>query len=1076
MLKSYVISVFLLINIYFLNAQNPLINDPSLNNDGTKIAFNYQGDIWIANANGTNIKRLTVHEAYDAHPLWSVDGKSISFHSNRYGNNDIFTIPVEGGTPKRLTYLSSDDLITDYTENGEILFNTRRNFNQIEWEPEIQTVNVKGGTPYLKMKAFGYDATLSPDKKNITFVKGPCRIQREAYKGPANKDIWLYNIDRDNYLQLTNFDGNDFYPKWADDQTIYYQSAKSGKYNVYRMKISDKGVKIGKEEQITDFKDMGIFSFNISKNGKKIILVKGDQLFIVDTNTKVKSQVSLNLHSDYKFDPIVHKTYSGNIEDMAPSPDSKYSAFEIRGDIFITENNKDKSKSVNLTSTSSRDKMVTWLSNDALVFVSDRDGQNDLYLLKSADPNEKNLFKTLKREVERITNTIEDESSPIVAPNGKQVAFNRGRGQLIVANISSTGALSGEKILLDGWDTASGVSWSPDSKWLAYNFSDLDFNEEVYIQRADNTQQPINVSMHPKRDQNPVWSPDGSKLAFSSIRNNSDYDVWFVWLKLDDWQKTKEDWDEEDDSKSDDKEKDKKDDKEKDKEKSVSPVIIDTDQIHKRQVQVTSYTGGEFVEGFSKDGKTIYYATGGGGRGDSKTESDLYEIKWDGKDKKALTTGDSKPRNITIDQNIKYIYYTAKGGKLNRLKLKDGKKESLPIKTSMDIDYTKEANQIFNEAWKAINDGFYDPDFHGQNWESLRDKYKPLAIKASTRTDFQNIFNWMLGQINASHMGLRGGESRSDLQKDKTGLLGLTLIPENSGKMKVEYITKNMPAGRKVSELKPGDIITAVNGTTLTKTTNFYSLLNNLSNEKIYLNITNPKGIKREVVIRPKSTNRSEKYEAWVDEKKRLTDVYSNGKLGYIHIQGMNWTSFEVFERELTAAGLGKDGIVIDVRFNGGGWTTDYLMAVLNVDQHAYTIPRGASKDLKKDHLKFKEHYPYSERLPLSSWTKPSVALCNESSYSNAEIFSHAYKNLGIGPLVGIQTFGAVISTGSQRLIDGSRVRMPFRGWYIKASETNMEFNGAIPDFIVKNNPDSKSKGDDKQLKKAVEQLLLKLK
>ncbi len=1074
MSKFYPLSILLLINIYILNAQSPLINDPSLNYDGSKIAFNYQGDIWTANANGTNIKRLTIHEAYDTHPLWSADGKYIAFHSNRYGNNDIFVVPVEGGLSKRLTYASSDDKLTDFTENEEILFNTKRDFNQIEWEPEIQTVNVKGGTPYLKLKAFGYDATLSPDKNSITFVKGPCRIQREEYKGPANKDIWLYNIERDKFQQLTTFKGNDFYPKWADDQTIYYQSAKSGKYNVYRMKISDNGVKTGGEEQVTDFKDMGIFSFNISKNGKKIVLVKGDQLFIVDASTKTKTQVSLNLHSDYRFDPVVHKTYSGNIEELVPSPDSKYSAFVIRGDIFITENDKDKSKSVNLTKSSTRDRMVVWLSNEALVFVSDRDGQNDLYLLRSADQNEKNLFKTLKRKVERITKTNEDESNPIVAPNGKQIVFNRGRGQLIVANLSSTGALSGEKVLLDGWDTASGVSWSPDSKWLAYNFSDLDFNEEVYIQKADNTQKPINVSMHPKRDQNPIWSADGSKLAFSSIRNNSDYDVWFVWLKLDDWQKTKEDWDEEDDSKSDKKEKE--EDKEKDKAKSVSPVVIDTDQIHKRQVQVTSFTGGEFAEGFSKDGKTIYYSTGGGGRGDSKTESDLYKINWDGKDKKSLTTGDSKPRNIATDKDKKYIYYTSKGGKLNRIKLKDSKIESMPVKAYMDIDYTKETNQIFDEAWNAINDGFYDPDFHGHDWKSLKEIYKPLALKASTRIDFQDIFNWMLGQVNASHMGLRGGENRSDLQKDKTGLLGLILVPDKSGNLKVESATKNMPANRNVSKLIPGDIITAVNGTPLNETTNFYSLLNNLSNEKIYLNVTSSKGVKREVVIRPKSTNRTEKYEAWVDEKKKLTDVYSDGKLGYIHIQGMNWTSFEVFERELTAAGLGKEGIVIDVRFNGGGWTTDYLMAVLNVDQHAYTIPRGASDDLKKDHLKFKEHYPYSERLPLSSWTKPSAALCNESSYSNAEIFSHAYKNLGIGPLIGVQTFGAVISTGGKGLIDGSYVRMPFRGWYIKASETNMEFNGAIPDFIVKNNPDSKSKGDDKQLKKAVEQLLLKIK
>ena len=181
--------------------------------------------------------------------------------------------------------------------------------------------------------------------------------------------------------------------------------------------------------------------------------------------------------------------------------------------------------------------------------------------------------------------------------------------------------------------------------------------------------------------------------------------------------------------------------------------------------------------------------------------------------------------------------------------------------------------------------------------------------------------------------------------------------------------------------------------------------------------------------------------------------------------------SFERFERELMASGYGKEGIVIDVRFNGGGWTTDYLMAVLNVKQHAYTIPRGAAGSLNEN-PKFKNYYPFSERLPLSSWTKPSIALCNQSSYSNAEIFSHAYKHLGIGTLVGMPTFGAVISTGGKGLIDGSFVRMPFRAWYVKATGENMENGPAVPDVLVENAPDEKGKETDSQLKKSVEVLL----
>jgi C-terminal processing protease CtpA/Prc len=231
----------------------------------------------------------------------------------------------------------------------------------------------------------------------------------------------------------------------------------------------------------------------------------------------------------------------------------------------------------------------------------------------------------------------------------------------------------------------------------------------------------------------------------------------------------------------------------------------------------------------------------------------------------------------------------------------------------------------------------------------------------------------------------------------------------------------------------------------------------------------------REVVIRPKTSLRSELYNEWVKERRALTDKYSGGKLGYLHIRGMDMPSFERFERELTAAAYGKEAIVIDVRFNGGGWTTDYLMTVLNVKQHAYTIPRGEVSSLS-DHLKYRDYYPFSERLPFFAWNKPSIALCNAASYSNAEIFSHAYKNLNIGTLVGEPTFGAVISTSGLGLMDGTFVRMPFRAWFVKADNKNMETDPAIPDVILSNSVDFKSKGEDQQLKKACELLLEQLK
>ena len=285
------------------------------------------------------------------------------------------------------------------------------------------------------------------------------------------------------------------------------------------------------------------------------------------------------------------------------------------------------------------------------------------------------------------------------------------------------------------------------------------------------------------------------------------------------------------------------------------------------------------------------------------------------------------------------------------------------------------------------------------------------------------------------------------------------------------------PADREESQLKVGEMITGVNQQPVTKQ-NLYSLLTDQIDVPVLLTIKakEQKDGSHEVVIWPTASLRTVLYDDWVAERRRLTKEYSKGRLGYLHIRGINWSSFERFESELMAAGYGKEGIVIDVRYNCGGWTTDYLMAVLNVKQHSYTVPRGAAKNLAKDHPKFKHTYPFSERLPLSAWTKPSIAISNENSYSNAEIFSHAYKALKLGKLVGRPTFGAVISTGSYSLVDGSRVRMPFRGWWVKESGENMDFVPAKPDIEVFNPPAYKANKVDPQLKRAVAELLKEVK
>lgn len=1073
----------LLFSLFFFSLQisaqeTPLLRYPALSPDGTNISFSYQGDIWTVAATGGIARRLTIHESYESQPQWSPDGEQILFQGNRFGNNDLYLMDKSGGQAQRLTYHSTSDNAARWGKDGQIYFNTRRAFLQVEREAEIHVISKNGGTPQRALNAVGLMPAPSPDGQFVALIRGNCRIEREAYVGPANRNIWIHNNTTKAYHQITDFEGQDIYPDWGAGQ-LYYLKAINGRYNIVKQGLDSDGKASGEAVVLTNFTDEGIRYFDVSDNGKHIVFERGTGVFTMSAEVGASPKaLSVQLTQDNRFDPIEHKTFSKEATDYALSPNEKLMAFVVRGELFVKKNDKEKKRSAQLTQHAFRDKEPLWLNDSTLLFVSDRNGNFDLFALQSSDEVESDLFKTFKLKTTRLTNNEADEEAVVLSPDRKKVVFRRGRGQLVIADIAPNGTLSNERLLLDGWATVAGVSWSPDSRWLAYALEDLDFNEEIYIHKADGGQNPVNVSLHPRRDYSPEWSADGSKLAFLSARNNGDTDVWFVWLKKEDWEKTKQDWEDMDDDepkknkKKKENKNDKGDKKDKDKkeEKPVEPITIDFEDIHERLAQVTRIAGNERNVMVDKDGEMFYFTTNGGGRSGSPGPPELLTIKWDGTEVKTLVSK-FEAGNLQWDKDGKHLYAIKRGGSLTKVKVDGGKQEGLPFQAKMDINHREERKQVFEEAWRRLRDGFYDPNFHGQDWDKLRAKYYDRAINASTSQDFQVLYNEMLGQLNASHMGLYRVPPQEDVQKEKTGLLGIETVADAKG-LKITTVIPNSPASRTASQLAVGDVIRSVNGTAITSTTNFYALMMGKVNERTLLEVVNSAGVSREVVIRPAASIRTALYNDWVKERKRLTEKYSNGKLGYIHIQGMNWRSFERFERELTASGLGKEGLVIDVRFNGGGWTTDMLMAVLTVRQHAYTIPRGAAKDLNKEHQDYKNHYPFGERLPLSSWTKPSIALCNENSYSNAEIFSHAYKHLGLGTLVGQPTFGAVISTGGNGMMDGSFVRMPFRAWYVKATEENMELGPAVPDILVENRPDSKANGEDPQLQRAVNELL----
>jgi tricorn protease len=1062
------------------STEDPFIRYPSVSPDGGTVAFSFQGDLFTVPVDGGTATRITIHEAYEGASRWSPDGDRIAFQSDRYGNEDLFVVPSAGGTPERLTHHSADDELGGWTSDGRLLFSTVRSYVQAEWEREFHTMPADGGTPSRLVDATGYRPTMSPDGRFVAFTFGANDPDRKRYRGPADRDVWLHDTETGSFRKLTEFEGNDVRPAWAGPRALLYLSERDGTYDLYRLRLTDDGRPAGEPEQLTRFDDDGPRRFDVSADGDVVALERATGIYLLrpDDGGDV-TPLEVRIPRDERYASVERETFTDGADEYAVSPDGRYAAFVVRGEIFLTvaDTAADaRTRTVRLTRHPWRDRDVAWADDTTLVFSSDRDGDYDLYALTSADSTESDLFFALSHQVTPLTGTDGAERTPVVAPSGGKIAFRRGRGTLVVADLEGR-ELGRQDTLLTGWAAPEDVAWSPDGRWLAYARDDLNFNTEVYLLSADGSRGPVNVTQHPRDDGSPVWSPDGSKLGFVSNRNNGDDDLWYAWLTEEDWERTREDWEME-------KLRTTADPGDEDDETSGSveegaagaagdSVAIDLEGIWQRLTQVTALPGNESDPVISRDGETFYFVTNRNSRQSWEAEQDLWKVRWDGTGATRLTTGDRSPRALTLAPAGEKLWMLLPGGRLARADAGPDRAQIDPVSFSarMEIRHPEERRQVFDEAWRLLDRNFYDPGFHGQDWRALRSKYEPWAMKASTKRDFAHVFNLMLGELNASHLGLYTGD-RADREPERTGRLGVEIEPVEDG-VRVVRVVPRTPADREGSRLHPGDVITAVDGSPVRPAEeSFHALLNGTVGERVALDVRSPDGTSRRVVIRPAASISDELYREWVDRRRELTEEYSDGRLGYIHVEGMNWPSFERFERELEAAGSGKEGLLVDVRFNGGGWTTDMLMTVLTYRQHAYTVPRGATPDLEANHPRFREHYPFGERLPLSAWTKPAAALANQNSYSNAEIFSHAFKTLGLGPLVGEPTFGAVISTGGAGLLDGSFVRLPFRAWYVKATGENMELGPAVPDVIIRRSPDDRADGEDEQLRAAVERLL----
>ncbi|MFC1614390.1 S41 family peptidase, partial [Gemmatimonadota bacterium] len=885
------------------------------------------------------------------------------------------------------------------------------------------------------------DIRISPEGGRIAFTRGIENWWRKGSSGSGSYDIWLYNPGEDNYKRLTGMRAAEHTPLWPkDERLIYYVSEYAGAPNLYRRSLMAPPDEAG--EAVTYYPEDGVRWARISADGSLIAYERGTDIYTLSTEPDAEpGRLQVNLPSDSRQNTAEWKTFTKSAESLAVSPGGSQAAVVVRGELFCVENIKD-GYTKRITETVSRESSPRWMPDSTrLVFVGDRTGNDDIYLVESADTSRKKLYQTLKFTVLRLTDGPENEHNPLPSPDGQTIAYVRGNGDLMLMDADG----QNKRLLIGGWDQPT-FCWSPDSRWIAYSRNDIEFNKDVWVVPVDGSGEPVNVSRHPDIDSNPVFSADGRMLAFLSRRNHDTFDIYYVFLRREDHELSTEErrW---------------REDEKKDEQKKNPPqVLIDSEDIHLRLRQVTALPADVQEMVLSPDGKTFVFSA------NIENMQDLYSITREGKELTGLTSGGQNPGGLEFSPDGKSVYFLKKGGIPSGISLADKKTKAIPLSARMKVDHRTERVQVFEEAWRTTRDHFYDPEFHGTNWAAMREKYLPAVSQGfSARKDFDDLIRLMLGELNASHLGISPpGDGSPGVP---VGALGVRLDEAYTGPgFRVEYVFRNGPADRPESRLAPGEVILAVGGRQVQPPDNLFHLLYDVVDRPVSLEVRSAEGeTTREVVIRPTNVARQRDllYEDWVLERRRMVDSLSQGRLAYLHIRAMSQPSFDQFERELYSEAHGKKGLIVDVRNNGGGWITDYLLAVLTVNRHAYTIPRGAGES----------GYP-QDRLPVYSWVKPVAALCNELSFSNAEIFSHAFKTLGLGPLVGMETGGKVISTGAVSLIDGSIFRVPFRGWYVKGSGLNMEREGCTPDIIVPEPPGEEGSGHDSQLERAIEELL----
>lgn len=1077
----------LLFSTNLVAEDNPLwMRYPVISPDGQTIAFTYKGDIYTVSANGGKATQLTTHPAFDTRPVWSPDGQKIAFASDRNGNFDLFVMERNGGTPKQLTTHSANEYPETFCDAGHILYSASIQQDATDSQfpsgtfAQIYRVSLDGERPELyssyAMQSLAFNK--QGDKLLYQDIKGYEDQWRKHHQSSITRDIWLCNTGKDKtFRKLTTFRGEDRNPVWAPDGNFfYYLSEEKGSFNIFKNDLTGKN-----SRQITNHTTHPVRFLTSDANGNLCYGFDGEIYTLREGSQPRK--VDIRIVSDKVENDLINRLMSNGATDIAVSPNGKEVAFIVRGDVYVTSAEYETTKQI--TNTPQQERDIDFSPDGrSLVYSAERGETWGVYQTSLVRKEDKYLTYAQELKEEPLVVTARTSFQPMYSPDGKEVAFLEDRTTLRVINLKSKQV----RTVLEGnynysySDGDQHYQWSPDSKWFLAKYIDTGGwnNTDIALVKADGSGDITNLTESGYSDGGAKWVLDGKAMIWSSDRAGyrshgswgAEEDVYIMFFDADAYDKFRlskeeqalldedkkdkdEDKDEKDSKDKENKGKDKDADKKKgDKEdKPVEPLKFDLANRKDRIMRLTVNSSmlGDAI--LTKKGDKLYYCAA------FEDGYDLWEHNFKENTTKLLIKGVGGGSMFT-DKKGENIFLVSRG-QLKKIEIKDSKTKDIAFKAEFAYRPAQEREYIFNHAWRQVSDKFYDPKIHGIDWAGYKKDYARFLPHINNNNDFQEMLSEMLGELNGSHTGAR---YRAASTTPATASLGAFYDNTYTGDgLKIQEIIAKGPLTQADTKFKPGCIIEKINGTDIKAGEDYYPLLGGKAGKKILVSAYNPTTKERfEEQIKPITYGEQNDllYKRWVEQKRQLTDKLSNGKVGYVHVKGMNSESFREVYSELLGRCRNKEAVIVDTRHNGGGWLHDDLATLLSGKQYARFTPRGQ----------------FIGNDPFNKWLKASCVLVCEDNYSNAHGFPWVYKTLGIGKLIGTPVPGTMTAVWWETQIDPTLVFgipqvgiQDMQGRYLE----NMELE---PDVEVYNTPESQLKGEDHQLEEAVKVMLQTIK